>query len=464
MKKIIVTTSWDDGVEALDLKLANLLKKYELKGTFYFSKKLKFKNKNSVFREIKDEEIKEISTTQEIGAHTLNHFNLKEINEFSAREEIGNSKRWLEKLIKKPIKMFSFPYGATDERIVKMVKENGFIGARTTEVFKTNIENSFLMGTTLHFLSFFPRNKECKFIEKLKIFRQRIIGNYKAIQKFKLPVNSLFGLNVLAENIFNQTLKEGGVFHIWGHAWEIEKYNLWDDLEKIFKLISKHKNILYLSNSEAIEASAKQVNTTNESEYSFKNYDSLKTFNGYFYQIETIIKSGAKSVLEIGMGNGTVSQYLKKQEINITTCDIDVDLCPDVVGDIRNLPFDNNSFDAVLACQILEHIPFSDFKKALLELRRVSRGTVVVSLPYSHNYLEFFTKIVLPFWERQINFSVSLPFARKKLINKKEHYWEMGLKGHSRSVILKLLKSLFSIKAEFGPILNKNRWFFILEK
>ena len=36
MKKTIVTTSWDDG-HKLDLKLAALLKKYNIKGTFYIS-------------------------------------------------------------------------------------------------------------------------------------------------------------------------------------------------------------------------------------------------------------------------------------------------------------------------------------------------------------------------------------------------------------------------------------------
>ena len=38
MKKIVVTTSWDDG-HILDLKLSNLLTKYNIKGTFYLSPK-----------------------------------------------------------------------------------------------------------------------------------------------------------------------------------------------------------------------------------------------------------------------------------------------------------------------------------------------------------------------------------------------------------------------------------------
>jgi len=31
----------------------------------------------------------------------------------------------------------------------------------------------------------------------------------------------------------------GGVFHIWGHSWEIEKYKMWDELELFFKFFGK---------------------------------------------------------------------------------------------------------------------------------------------------------------------------------------------------------------------------------
>jgi peptidoglycan/xylan/chitin deacetylase (PgdA/CDA1 family) len=38
MNKVTVTTSWDDG-HILDVKLSELLKKYNLKGTFYIAPK-----------------------------------------------------------------------------------------------------------------------------------------------------------------------------------------------------------------------------------------------------------------------------------------------------------------------------------------------------------------------------------------------------------------------------------------
>jgi len=60
MNKIIVTTSWDDG-HKFDIRLAKLLDKYGLKGTFYITKNFQGR--------LSKEEIKSISKNHEIGAH-----------------------------------------------------------------------------------------------------------------------------------------------------------------------------------------------------------------------------------------------------------------------------------------------------------------------------------------------------------------------------------------------------------
>ena len=39
--------------------------------------------------------------------------------------------------------------------------------------------------------------------------------------------------------------------HIWGHGWEIEKYNLWQKLEEFLKfLVSHHDDFAIVSTSE----------------------------------------------------------------------------------------------------------------------------------------------------------------------------------------------------------------------
>src|SRR4030042_4400072 len=92
-KEIIVTTSWDDG-HKLDLKLALLLKKYGIRGTFYISPK------NREFRKadlLSDEEIIKLGRDFEIGAHTMTHPRLTRIGEKEAFAEIMVSKKHLEK-------------------------------------------------------------------------------------------------------------------------------------------------------------------------------------------------------------------------------------------------------------------------------------------------------------------------------------------------------------------------------
>src|SRR5439155_26839360 len=80
-------------------------------------------------------------------------------------------------------------------------------------------------------------------------------------------------------------------------------------------------------------------------------------------------------------GNGTVSSVLRARGLDVVTADIDRELRPDVVADIRELPFADRSFDGVLACEILEHIPWDDLPIAFGELRRVARRWVVFSVP-----------------------------------------------------------------------------------
>ncbi|GIW64483.1 MAG: hypothetical protein KatS3mg092_0416 [Patescibacteria group bacterium] len=53
--------------------------------------------------------------------------------------------------------------------------------------------------------------------------------------------------------IINILFKTGGYFHLFGHSWEIEQQNLWQSLEKLFKIISYKSNILYITNSEVLK-------------------------------------------------------------------------------------------------------------------------------------------------------------------------------------------------------------------
>lgn len=53
--------------------------------------------------------------------------------------------------------------------------------------------------------------------------------------------------------MFDYVYENGGIFHVFGHSWEIEKFNLWKDLEKLFRYLPKEKDIIYLNNGDIIK-------------------------------------------------------------------------------------------------------------------------------------------------------------------------------------------------------------------
>ncbi len=238
-RPIIITTSWDDG-HKLDLKLATLMKKYRIKGTFYVSPKNREVDKKN---RLSIKEIRKISEYFEIGAHTMTHQVLTRITHVHAEKEIKDSKDFLERLLQKKVEMFCYPKGIYNNKIKKIVESQGFIGARTIKQFTVVPSNDFFeLNTTLHI-----------FNPILRYYIPRVIIN-SPMQVTKISRN----LRKTIERMTNEAERKGGVIHIWGHSWEIEKYELWKDLEEIFKYLSTKKNIVCMTNSETIKELKKE--------------------------------------------------------------------------------------------------------------------------------------------------------------------------------------------------------------
>jgi len=153
-------------------------------------------------------------------------------------------------------------------------------------------------------------------------------------------------------------------------------------------------------------------------------YDTKRRFCGYWHQIDEIISIKPKTILEIGVGSGFVASYLKNKGLNIVSLDILQNLNPDTVGSVLDLPFGEEAFHAVSCCEVLEHLPYSEFNRALSELHRVSQRHVILSLPDDTAVYRFdiqLSKIML------VKKSFSDPFHKPKTHNYDgHHYWEIG--------------------------------------
>lgn len=110
-----------------------------------------------------------------------------------------------------------------------------------------------------------------------------------------------------------------------------------------------------------------------EPEHYFRDeYDSKQRWMSYWIQINELRKLKPRSILEIGIGNGLVSHYLRQRGFDITTMDIDERLKPDIVGSVLSIPFSSDSFEVVACFEVLEHLPYGDFLTALKEINRIS--------------------------------------------------------------------------------------------
>lgn len=160
-----------------------------------------------------------------------------------------------------------------------------------------------------------------------------------------------------------------------------------------------------------------------KSHYEGAAYRSSERWMSYWHQLVLVRACKPSSVLEVGVGEGVVAERLTQDGVAVTTIDITPDLRPDVVGSVTALPFEDESFDLVLAAEILEHIEFADVPKALAEIHRVTRRDVMISIP--HPGWVFSISYKLPLLPK-IDLLFQIPFFWKEHQFNGEHYWSLG--------------------------------------
>lgn len=200
-----------------------------------------------------------------------------------------------------------------------------------------------------------------------------------------------------------------------------------------------------------------------------RKHISRKRWMRYLYLAENILKLEPKNVLDVGAGKSFLSKYLKAEEhISTTTFDIDKNNNPDVVGSVINMPFEDDSFDVVVASEVLEHLPFEDFPRALNEMKRVARKNIILTLPHQQRTLFYFA-LKIPFFEK-IDYIKKISLNNEmKPYTEGGHYWEIGRIGYPAEKIKKTIsKCGLKIINDFIPydipVATKHFHFFILEK
>lgn len=234
-QQLIVTTSWDDG-HPLDLKLADLLDKYNIRGTFYIPLK------NEEHKVMDFNTLHNIASCYEVGGHTVNHLYLNALDDSKARYEISACKTMLEELTGNTISAFCFPGGKYSTRDIELARNAGYLFSRTAAFFHDHINhNRPLLNTTVQA---YPHST----FDLLKHCMKR--GQLDPIQRNNLFIAYNHKFYPLAKRLVQQISRQKGIFHLWGHSWEIEQYGLWNELEETFKMLRYIDNALFLDNTE----------------------------------------------------------------------------------------------------------------------------------------------------------------------------------------------------------------------
>lgn len=127
-----------------------------------------------------------------------------------------------------------------------------------------------------------------------------------------------------------------------------------------------------------------------DSEFDFAAYRSSEREQERIRELFLLIPARGRSALDIGAREGILSLKLTERFDSVTALDlirpsIDHPAVVCVEGDAARLPFPDRSFDLVLCAEVLEHIPSDKLHRVCAELGRVTRGHLVIGVPYKQD-------------------------------------------------------------------------------
>jgi len=224
----------------MDLRVAELLRERGLAGTFYFP----FRGHHGRPTLTPGHLISLASEGFEVGGHSLSHKVLPRLPGEEMAREVGMCKKRLEDILGKQVRMFCYPKGRFNACAVSHVKLAGYTGARTTRMLRQELNfDPFHMPTSL---VAYP-NRRSTYAKNL-VKARNIRGLFDYVTRF----TRLESWVSMAKMLFDQVLKGGGVWHLFGHSWQVEEMGLWDDLKKILDYVCDREGVRYVTNADVL--------------------------------------------------------------------------------------------------------------------------------------------------------------------------------------------------------------------
>lgn len=167
-------------------------------------------------------------------------------------------------------------------------------------------------------------------------------------------------------------------------------------------------------------------------------------------QVELLKPLPVKRVLEIGPYLGLVTALLSNAGYQVTTLDHEGEGPRDgaerhIRADIRRLePAALQGFDAILCCETLEHIAFTDVPPVLAALRAAGAPYLILSVPYEGPqaglslYLNPHRRPRLKFF-RKLHFLRRFPEPQSDAWE--NHRWEIGYRDYPLRKLIRALEA-----------------------
>jgi hypothetical protein len=115
-----------------------------------------------------------------------------------------------------------------------MLLQEGFVAARTCERFDIAPDAPLEMSTGV--------NAYRHLVDGARLLQ---LANRDLRKTLRLFAN----WDDIAILLFDVVHAAGGVFHLWGHSWEIEANNDWKRLDRVLAHISGHPDVSYVNNT-----------------------------------------------------------------------------------------------------------------------------------------------------------------------------------------------------------------------
>lgn len=225
-KNKAVTFSFDDGV-LQDIRLIEILNKYNLKGTFNLNSgrmgdRFQFTVDGTMVNHQRNrrEDIKYIYEGHEVAVHTLTHADLTKLDDEEVWKQVEQDRLTLSDIVGYDVAGMAYPCGYCDERVVHIIKE------------QTRVSYARTVGVTYSF-------EPCADLYRYE-------GTLFAHRDF----DKLFDFG---KQLIEMKTDSPQVLYIWGHAYEFDIYpERWRQFEEFCEMISNKSDIFYGTNREVL--------------------------------------------------------------------------------------------------------------------------------------------------------------------------------------------------------------------